>query len=382
MMHQIDTPMSRALAQRVLTLDAVATPSTNDLLDLTTPEPVAPPEHVRAAAKAALDADETHYTARPGIAPLRQAIAAHSTAAGYPATADDIVVTNGGSEALYIALQALLTPGQQALLGGPVAANVARLLRFIGAELVWLPASARNGFVPTPKDVAGSDARVLLLASPNPATGALLPPARLAQLVEAALERGMTVILDRSLADCCYDSGAAHAPDPALGARVLTIGSFSESFALSGWRVGWFAAPPAQLELAAMRELKQAMSICTSAVSQFAALAALDGPPDWLAARRASLVARRDWALAALRAGGLDVVTPDAWPALLIDARLIHPDDHAAADLIAHSSGVRVQPVSDYGPATRGYVRLRLDVPDATLRDGVRHLIGFHNTCA
>jgi aspartate/methionine/tyrosine aminotransferase len=374
--------MSRALAQRVLNLRADAPSSADSLLDLTTPEPVAPPEHVRAAAKAALDAGETHYTARPGIAPLRQAIAAHSTAAGYPATADDIVVTNGGSEALYIALQALLKPGQRALLGGPVAANVVRLLRFIGAEPDWLPASPRTGFAPTPDDIAGSDASVLLLASPNPATGLLLPPARLAQLLEAAFEREMTVILDRSLADCCYTPEAAHALDPALNTRVLTIGSFSESYALSGWRVGWFAAPPGQLELDAMRELKQAMSICTSAVSQFAALAALAGPPDWLAARRATLSVRRDWALATLRDGGLDVVTPDAWPALLIDARLINPDDRAAVDLIARSSGVRVQPGSDDGPATRGYVRLRLDVPDATLRDGVRQLIGFHNSCA
>jgi aspartate aminotransferase len=123
------------------------------------------------------------------------------------------------------------------------------------------------------------------------------------------------------------------------------------------------------------------MSICTSAVSQFAALAALEGPPDWLDHRRAMLTVRRDWALATLRNGGIDALAPDAWPALLLDTRLINPDDRAAAGLIARSSGVRIQPGSDYGPVTAGFVRLRLDIPEATLRDGIRQLIGFHNTC-
>ena len=133
--------MGRALAARAL-LDVDITPGdcADGLLDLTTPETIQPPEHVRKAAKAALDRGETHYTARPGIEQLRQTIAARSAADGFPTTADRVVVTNGGSEALYIALQSTLRPGDRALLGGPLPSSVARMIRFIGAKPVWPPA--------------------------------------------------------------------------------------------------------------------------------------------------------------------------------------------------------------------------------------------------
>ena len=86
----------------------------------------------------------------------------------------------------------------------------------------------------------------------------------------------MTVVLDRSLATALYDPALARFGNPELGANLVTIGSFSAGYGLAGWRVGWLSAPPETMKL--FRELKQAMSICTTAVSQFAALAVLDGP--------------------------------------------------------------------------------------------------------
>jgi aspartate aminotransferase len=330
------------------------------MLDLTRGDDARPPEHVLAAAHAALDRGETHYTSGAGISPLRQALAERSSVDGFPATAESIVVTNGGSEALYIALQSTLRPGDRVLLGGPVMPRVREMIRFVGAEAAQLPLDPASGWVAGADDVAAREARLLLLASPSPVTGLLIGPERLAQLLVAALEREMTVVLDRTLAWCCYDDRAATFPHADLGARVLTTGSFSDAFGMSGWRVGYLSAPAAQL--AASADLKVGMSICTSPISQRAALAALTGPSAAFDARRKDLSATRDSLLRRVRQSGLDLIAPDAWPPLLIDTRALDPDDRHVAGRLAQR-GVLAQPGSTVDPALAGFLRIRTDLP-------------------
>jgi aspartate/methionine/tyrosine aminotransferase len=349
------------------------------LLDLTAPASSTPAANVLAAAKDAMDQGQTHYTSASGIAALRHAIAEWSTADGFPATADTIVVTNGASEALYIALQSVLQPGVRAAVAGPVNASVTDLVAFTGATLVSLQVTARDRFVPKITDIESSGATVLLLASPSPVSGVALPPDLLAQAIDAGLQRGMTVIVDRSLAWCCYDPAAARLDDPDLGARVLTVGSFSTAFDMAGWRVGYFSAPPAHM--AAMHELKQGMSICTSAIAQYAGLAALESSEEWLDQRRRTLTSRLEWMRGAVGDTLIGSIQPDAWPFILLDTRLIHPDDRQAAAMIARDAGVAVEPASSYGSGCAGYVRIRLDADAATLRAGVERLLEFHNTC-
>ena len=372
---RLDTTMGRALAARALTLaDALPIdhePPAADLLDLTVPETPEVPLHVREAAKAALDRGETHYTTRPGIVPLRQAIARRSTEEGFPAAVDNVVVTNGGAEALYIALQALLAPGQRLLAAGPLPPNVIAMIRFLGVELVLLPTDAEARFVPAVEDVTRSEAAALLLASPSPVTGIALPAA-LECLIAAAIERQMVVILDRSLTTALYAPDLGRFPNPELGARVVTVGSFSIGHGLAGWRVGWFAAPAA--DVPKLRELKQAMSICTTAVSQYAALAALEGSEEWLNDRRAAFARRRDEAAARLGTVGLAVVPPDAYPSLLVDARPLAADERRAVARLREEAGVVVAAGPTYGPATAGFVRVDLGVPEATLREGIERI--------
>jgi aspartate aminotransferase len=294
--------MGRALAERAVAMTAPPVITLSNAkgrvprpdVDLTRPETLQPPEHVRQSAKDALDRGETHYTARPGVPELRRAIATRSTAEGFPATVDSVVVTNGGAEALYIALQTALQPGDRILVGGPVAPNITRMIEFIGATAQHLPLRAQGRFMPDADDLSvgqATGARALLLASPSPVTGSALPGATLERLLRVALSNGLTVILDRTHATCYYDPALARFSDQDLGARVLTTGSFSTGHGLAGWRAGWFSAPAEHV--ATMRELKQAMSICTSAVAQYAALAALEGPQNWLGERRAMFAAPR-----------------------------------------------------------------------------------------
>ncbi len=370
--------IGRRLAARAVAVAAGfdARARLDDAIDLTTPAAPEPPAAIKAAAHAALDQGETHYTARPGIPQLCAALAARSTAEGFPANPGSVVVTNGGSEALYIALQSVVGPGQRVLLAGPVAPNISTMVRFVNGEPVLLETTAT---IPTDEAIAGHEADVLLLASPSPVTGVAIPPDDLATIAQVAVEREMTVILDRSLAWCCYDPALARFPEPELGSKLLTTGSFSLAYEMAGWRAGYFTAPAEHGET--MLELKQAMSICTSAVSQFAALAALEDADDWLREKRPAMLARRDVAIERLEGAGLFVIVPDAWPWLLLDTRLIHPDDLQATVMLREQAGVQVEPASLYSPTLAGYTRITLAASEATLAEGLDRLISFHNTC-
>lgn len=376
-----ESVIGRRLAQRAVAVAAASTAAsgTSGAIDLTHPAGSHPPAVVQAAAHAALDRGETHYTARPGIPQLCAALAARSTAEGFPADPDRVVVTNGGAEALYIALQSVVRPGQRVLLAGPVSPNVATMVQFIGGTTAQIETTAPARFNPTADSIAGHDADILLLASPSPVSGVAIPPDELAAISGAAIERGMTVVLDRSLAWCCYDPALAQFPDPDLGSKLLTTGSFSLAYEMAGWRAGYFTAPARYA--GEMLELKQAMSICTSSISQYAALAALEEAGDWLADRRETLLARRDGIIRRLEEAGLFVVVPDAWPYLLLDTRLIHPDDQQAATMLREQAGVAVEPALPYSPSLAGYTRITLTAGGDALEEGLDRLINFHNSC-
>jgi aspartate aminotransferase len=271
---------------------------------------------------------------------------------------ESTVVTNGGAEALYIALQSTLNPGDTLLAGTPIAPNIVEMVEFIGARVQRMPLDLER-FTASVANLEQAEGAVLLIASPSPITGMAIQPAQMSALVTTALERGMSVIVDRSLAWCCYESPAAFT-DPDLGARVLTTGSFSVAHSMSGWRVGYFTATANHL--AEMRELKQAMSICTSAISQYAALAAIDGPNEAVALRREEARARRDALAEAAARRGFAVAQADAWPPLLLDRRAIDGTQFIA------------EPASLYAPELAEYVRIDLRIPATTFDALLEHL--------
>jgi aspartate/methionine/tyrosine aminotransferase len=194
-------------------------------------------------------------------------------------------------------------------------------------------------------------------------------------IIETAFRHDMTVFLDRSLATTLYDPVLARFGNPELGAKVVTIGSFSTGHGLTGWRVGWLTAPAERMTRP--RVLKQEMSICTTAVSQFAALAFFEGSEDSITLRREVFIRRRDDVLASLCDTRLVPVKPNAYPALLIDIRALDDDDRRFAARLREETRVVVEPGSLFGPATAGFVRLDLGVPAATLRDGIERLAAF-----
>lgn len=374
--EQSDTPIGRALARRVRGhLTPERTPGSS-AIDLTAGEPDATPTQVRQAAKAALDQGETHYTDANGILPLREAISGQLGELGFAVEPDSLGVTNGGTEALYIALQVALKPGDRAAVVEPMPSHILDMVTFIGAEPVRVETRAEDDFLPDPAAVARSGARLLLLASPSPATGKRIPDARLEQIIASARANEMDVILDLSYAAGLYAPEPVRFENPTLASEIVLIGSLSHAHGMAGWRVGFFSAPPANRGL--LLGLKASMSICTTSVSQHAAIAALSGPHGWLEERRASFAANRDRVTALLHEAGLDYVQPDAYPPLLIDVGKLGGGDAVAEKLAAQ--GVLVDPGSSFGASTAGYIRIDLGAPADALTSGVKRLVEMTTT--
>lgn len=181
----------------------------------------------------------------------------------------------------------------------------------------------------------------------------------------------MPVILDLSYADGLYVPEAIPFSNPDLTSEIILTGSFSTAFGLSGWRIGYFSAPPADLAL--FNGLKMSMSICTTAVSQFAAATALSGPFDWFVDRRAEFAAGRDLATGLLDEAAIPYVRPDAFPPLLIDVSQLGGGD-AVTEKLARQN-VAVDPGSRFGKLTSDYIRINLGVPETALRTGIERIV-------
>ncbi len=220
---------------------------------------------VRAATADAVDRHQCdHYSRRPGIAPLCQAVAAHLSALGVQTQENDVVISGSSQEARYVALRALAV-GKTVYVSAPDLQVYAAALQFAGATVVVLP---ETGEMP---DAAGG---VLVVGHghvgvpTDPHVGVRATPERLA---EWAAKNELSVVADETGAP--LDDYTPFASLPGMAARTLTLGSFNGAPGLGAWQVSWFAGPKPLLT--PVRDLKQSITICTSAPSQYAALAAL-----------------------------------------------------------------------------------------------------------
>lgn len=367
-----DTPMGRALANRVLShIGPVQTTTAANVIDLTTAEPATTPAHVGQIAKAALDEGETHYTDASGIPQLRAAIARHLAGLGFAIEPASIGVSNGGTEAVYIAMQVALKPGDRAAVVEPMSQHIVDMVSFIGAEPVRIGVEPSGGLLPNPAAIEQLDARVLFIASPSPITGQRIPDTQLEAIVAAARAKDISVILDLSYAAGLYEPAPVQFSNSQLAEEIVLTGSFSTAHGLAGWRVGYFCSPAADRVL--LQGLKTAMSICTTAVSQFAAVAALGDPGEWFEQRRAHFTANRDHVTTMLDEAGISYIQPDAFPPLLIDVSGFGGGDAVAQRL--REDGIIVDPGSSFGESTRDYIRINLGAPAETLVDGVRRIV-------
>ncbi|MEQ1497532.1 MAG: pyridoxal phosphate-dependent aminotransferase [Novosphingobium sp.] len=355
-----------------------------DIISLSVGEPdFATPAHVIASAKAALDAGDTKYTAVAGTAALRKAAALHyARDLGIAVPPDRIIVSAGGKQAIFHALVATLDPGDAVLIPAPWWVSYPEIVRFAGANVVPLETSPAGGYRITPDQLEAAitpKVRWLLLNSPGNPTGAVYSAAQL-QALGAVLARHPHVLIlsDDIYAPLRYLPGrhatiAAECPD--LADRVLTVSGLSKSHAMTGFRIGLAAGP--EWLVKAMGKLQSHSMGSPSTPSQAAAVAALEGPQDFLADWCAVMRRRRDMVVSAVNAiPGLSAPVPDGAFYCMVDAapHMARFGDDQALCLHLLDAGVAVVPASAFGG--RDGFRISFAAADTILEEALRRIAG------
>jgi aspartate/methionine/tyrosine aminotransferase len=273
------------------------------------------PPHIVEAGRKALAEGATHYTHPLGLPALRAAIAdtIRRTGGGDYAP-EEIVVTSGAQEAMFVAMLALIDPGDEVIMPSPGYNAYHQATELASGKTVTVPTYQRDGFALTAEAVAKAvtpRSRMLCLINPSNPTGMVIPPSEVEKLAALAVKHDMIVISDEIYARLTYDN--AHvlpvASLPGMKDRTITIDGFSKAYAMTGWRLGWLAGPPHYVQ--AMAEIHHGLAICAPAAGQHAALAALAGPQDCVEEMRREYDLRRHVMMAALDRMGLSYARPN-----------------------------------------------------------------------
>jgi aspartate aminotransferase len=379
-LSRIAPSQTTAMTDRATALKAEG----RDIISLSVGEPdFATPEHVLAAAKAALDAGDTRYTPVGGTTRMKQATALHfHRDLGIEVPTSQVTVSAGGKQAIFHALMATLDPGDEALIPAPWWVSYPEIVRFAGGDVVPLPTEAASGFRITAEQLALAitpRTRWLLLNSPGNPTGATYPAEELRAIGEVLARHPRVLVMSDDIYAPLRYSGGAHATlaveCPAIAERVLTVSGVSKSHAMTGFRIGVAAGP--QWLIKAMEKLQSHSSGNPCSISQAAAVAAFEGPQDFLDDWRERFRVRRELVVSAINAiPGLSTPTPDGAFYCMVDAaplmsRFGH-DEALALHLLEH--GVAIVPASAFG-GRRGF-RISFAADDAQLAEAMRRIAG------
>lgn len=341
--------------------------------DFTTPAPIVE------AGIAALRAGHTHYTGALGLTPLREAIAGFY-ATRWQATVDParVVVTPGASGALLLALGLLAGPGDEVLMADPGYPCNRHFARFCDARAVSVPVDAGSGFQLTLdliKAHATAATRAVLIASPSNPTGTAIAADELARIHDWCAAKGVALIVDEIYLALTYD-GSEHSA--ARWDDVFVINSFSKYFLMTGWRIGWLAAPA--WAMPDLERLAQNLFLAAPTPAQHAALAAFSSDTlDELEARKTELRDRRDYLLPALRERGFVIPTqPQGAFYLYADCSMHTNDSFRFAQALLDQAGVAVTPGLDFGEhQPQRYLRIAYTQPLPRLVEAIARLDRF-----
>ncbi len=353
-----------------------------DIISLSVGEPdFATPPHVIAAAKAALDAGETRYTAVGGTTRLKQAAALHfARDLGIEVPTSQITVSAGGKQAIFHALLATISEGEEAIVPAPWWVSYPEIVRFAGGKVVPLITSPGRDYLFTGADLEaqiGPRTQWLLLNSPGNPTGAWYPPEMLRSIGDVLRRHPRVMVLSDDIYAPLNYTGKPHVTlatqCPNLADRILTISGVSKSHAMTGFRIGVAAGP--EWLIRAMEKLQSHSSGNPCSISQAAAVAAFEGPQEFLADWRERFRARRDKVVSAINAiPGLSTPVPQGAFYCMVDAAPLMDRFGDDAALVLHllDHGVAVVPASAFGD--RNGFRISFAADEAKLDEAVRRI--------
>ncbi|MGX9857139.1 pyridoxal phosphate-dependent aminotransferase (plasmid) [Limimaricola variabilis] len=339
------------------------------------------PPHIVEAAKAALDADQHHYTGPTGIPALREAIAENLVNEyDLDYTADEIVVTAGVQESIMLLMLGLCTPGDEVLITSPRFTTYDTAVHLCGGVPVPVPTHLRDDFALDPDEIEKritDRTRMFVLVSPNNPTGAVTPPEVIRRIADLAVKHDLLIVADEIYARLIYD-GHEHlsiATLPGMKERTITLNGFSKTYAMTGWRVGYLAAPRDFVEK--MTEPRHTLSINTCTVSQHAALAALTGPQAPIDAMHAEYAERRAWLMGALREAGLRYGAPGGAFYVYTDISSTGMKAKPFCEGLLRETGVMVFPGDMFGEADSDFIRISYLQPLPLIQEAMRRIAGY-----
>jgi Aspartate/tyrosine/aromatic aminotransferase len=333
------------------------------------------PEHIVEAVQGALGPGAVKYTLSRGDPGLRALLAEKLRRTnGIAVGADNVVVTTGGTGAISAAMIALAGAGDGVLLpdiGWPAYEMIARL---VGARILHYRLLPESGFEPDLDHLAtlAREARVLVVNSPSNPTGAVFSRATSERILEIAQRCDLTVISDEVYEEIVFDGEHVSLGGLDEDGRVVGVYSFSKTFAMTGWRIGYLTAASSVVE--AVVKVQEALVACPSWVGQRAAEAALTGPQSVVAEMRAEYRRRRDLAVELLERHGLDVSRPRGTFYALARVGAADSDTYGFVRRLLLEARVAVAPGETFGPAGGGLVRLSLASPPEAISEGIERL--------
>jgi aspartate aminotransferase len=390
--HRISRRISAIAESATLKVDAKAKSlqaAGRPVISYAAGEPDFPtPEHIVEAALIAVRDPKNHrYTPAAGLPELREAIAEKTKRdSGLEVAASQVVVTNGGKQAVYQAFATLLDPGDEVLVPTPYWTTYPEAIALAGGVQVDVFAGAEQEYLVTVDQLEAARtprSKVLLFVSPSNPTGAVYTPDQVRAIGEWADAHGLWIVADEIYQNLTYDGVRAVSiveAVPSLADRTILVNGVAKTYAMTGWRLGWMVGPADVTKAAA--NLQSHLTSNVSNISQRAALAALTGPQDCVAEMLAAFDRRRRVMVSELnKIPGITTPTPQG-------AFYVYPDvtgllgktwggvtpttSLELADLILDQAEVAAVPGEAFGPS--GYLRFSYALGDGPLLEGVQRL--------
>lgn len=343
------------------------------------------PTHIVEAAKAALDANHHHYTGPTGIPALREAIAADlELRYGLDYGPSDIVVTAGAQEAIMLTMLGLCSPGDEVLITSPRFTTYDTAVRLCGGTPVPVPTWERDDFA---LDVGEIEARItprtrmFVLVSPNNPTGAVTPPEVIRAIADLALRHDLIVVADEIYGRMIYppNEHLSIATLPGMRERTITLNGFSKTYAMTGWRIGYLAAPSELVEM--LTEPRHTLSINSCTISQYAALAALTGPQEPIEAMMTAYAERRAWLMPALTEAGFTYGHPGGAFYIYTNVSSSGLPAPEFCERLLKETGVMLFPGTMFGDTSADYIRISYLQPLPLIQEAMERITSFtHHT--
>ncbi|MBI5932487.1 MAG: pyridoxal phosphate-dependent aminotransferase [Chloroflexi bacterium] len=372
-----------AMADRILALKA----SGRAIVPLQVGDPdFATPPAVMDAALRAMQNGQTHYAPSRGLPDLREAIAAklrRDEGVNFD-PASEILVTHGGIHAYYTAMQSILSPGDEALIPDPSWATHSNMVVMLHGGVTRVPAPAENGFLPTLdawEKALTPRTRVIVLNYPSNPTGAYPSRAYLENIHAFARAHDLWIVSDEVYGSLFYgEAPVCAAAFEGAKERTLIVNSLSKSYAMTGWRVGFLAAPASVIENA-LKAGQNSITCVAPFVQKAAAFALTDlAMQDVTAQMRAAYARRRDLVLRLsheLESERVRVIPPQGAFYFFLDLRAVGMSSVEMCERLIEEAGVGLVPGSAFGECGEGFIRMTIAASDEDVEAGFRKIVAW-----